>query len=330
MATERCISLDSPDEWRAELIGIPHAFAHTWESCYAMHLNTRFATYLYAFEEAGSRIVCPIAERRYGGHVDIVTPYGFSGFTGNRECQDFPEHWRRFAVNRGYVCGYVQLNPLLQNCSYFEDVDVHRYNTIYAIDLTQDIDSIVSGFDRGRRQQIEAIERRPSRIIDDRHALTVFLLRETAEFFRRRQASPIYQFSEETLAFLAACDNVHVTGAGTDGRVEGVAMAAYTPYIGEAFLQVSVAGGQHLAAEMVWHRLKFLKSRHIPWMSLGGGVVNDDGIAKFKARFGAKKLPLSCLKQVYRPALYASLCRQAGKNPDEISGYFPPYHNPRN
>jgi hypothetical protein len=295
-----------------------------------MHLTTGFTTYLYSFVEAGTRIVCPIAERRYGGHVDIVTPYGFSGFTGDRECPDFPRHWRRFVADRGYVCGYVQLNPLLEKCSYFDAREVHRYNTLYAIDLTPDIDAIVSGFDRGRRKQIGAIGRRPSRIIDDRQALAVFLFRETAGFFRRRQASPFYQFSQETLAFLVASENVRLIGAGTDGEVQGVALAAYTPYVGEAFLQVSVAGGQHLAAEMVWHRLKFLKSRHVPWMNLGGGVVEDDGIAKFKARFGAKRLALGCLKQIYRPALYASLCRQAGRNPDDIGGYFPPYHNPRN
>jgi hypothetical protein len=329
MVTERCISLGSPGEWREALVGIPHAFAHTWESCYAMHLTSGLATYLYAFEDAGTRIVCPIAERRYAGHVDIVTPYGFSGFSGNRECPDFPRHWRRFALERGYVCGYVQLNPLLEKSSYADGRDVHRYNTLYAIDLTPDLDAIVSGFDRGRRKQIEAIERRPGRIIEDHQALTGFLLKQTAEFFRRREASPFYQFSPETLAFLAASENVCLIGAGTDGEVEAVALAAYSPYVGEAFLQISVPGAQHLATEMVWHRLKFLKSRRIPWMNLGGGVVEDDGIARFKARFGTRRLVLGCLKQIYQPALYRSLCRQAGGNPDNLGGYFPPYHNPR-
>ena len=330
MATERCIALTSPDEWREALVGIPHAFAHTWESCYAMHLTSGLPTYLYAFEDAGTRIVCPIAERRYAGHVDIVTPYGFSGFSGNGECLDFPRHWRTFAVERGYVCGYVQLNPLLERCSYVDEGDVHRYNTLYAIDLTPDLDVIVSRFDRGRRKQIRAIERRPGQIIEDRPALTEFLLRQTGEFFRRREASPFYQFSLETLTFLAASENVHFIGAGRDGEVGAVALAAYSPYIGEAFLQVSIPGAEHFAAEMVWHRLKFLKSRQVPWMNLGGGVVEDDGIARFKARFGARRLVLGCVKQIYEPALFESLCRQAGKRPDNRGGYFPPYHNPRN
>ena len=329
MVTERCIALGSPREWREALVGIPHAFAHTWESCYAMHLTSGLPTYLYAFEDGGTRIVCPLAERRYAGHVDIVTPYGFSGFSGNQECPDFPRHWRRFALERGYICGYVQLNPLLEKCSYVDDGDVHRNNMLYAIDLTPDLDVIVSGFDRGRRKQIGAIERGPGRIIEDHQALTGFLLRQTAEFFRRREASPFYQFSLETLAFLAASENVCLIGAGRGGEVEAVALAAYSPYVGEAFLQVSVPGAQHLAAEMVWHRLKFLKSRQIPWMNLGGGVVSDDGIARFKARFGSRRLALGSVKQVYQPALYESLCRQAGRSPDNVGGYFPPYHNPR-
>jgi len=326
---ERSISLESPEEWREALSGIPHAFAHTWESCYAMYLTSGLATYLYTFEDAGTRVVCPLGERRYGGRVDIVTPYGFSGFVGNRECPDFPRYWRRFAAERGYVCGYLQLNPLLERCSYLDRGDVYRYNTIYAIDLTPDLDVIVSGFDRGRRKQIEAIERRPSRIIEDRQTLTAFLVERAAEFFRRRQASPVYQFSPETLAFLAASENVRLIGAGSDGEVEAVALAAYSPYVGEAFLQISAPDAQHLAAEMVWHRLKFLKSRQIPWMNLGGGVAEGDGIARFKARFGSRRFALGCVKQIYRPDLYATLCRQAGRNADDLDGYFPPYHNPR-
>ncbi len=80
---------------------------------------------------------------------------------------------------------------------------------------------------------------------------------------------------------------------------------------------------------MVWHRLKFLKSRQIPWMNLGGGVVEGDGIARFKGRFGARRLVLGCLKQIYQAALYGALCRKAGRSPDNLGGYFPPYHNPR-
>ena len=75
---QKFIPLESRVEWQNALQGIKHAFAHTWENCYAMHLTTGFTTYLYCFEAENIRIVCPIAEREFQGYVDIVTPYGLS------------------------------------------------------------------------------------------------------------------------------------------------------------------------------------------------------------------------------------------------------------
>src|SRR4028118_253375 len=96
------IPLSEPAEWRNALEGIPHAFGHTWESCYAMNLTTGNPTYLYLFEDGDTRIVCPVSERLFKGQVDIVTPYGFSGFTGNKEHSDFRRHWKTFAVEQRY------------------------------------------------------------------------------------------------------------------------------------------------------------------------------------------------------------------------------------
>jgi len=92
MIDQKCISLGSPTEWKDALKGIKHAFAHTWENSHAMRLTTGFNTYLYCFESNHVRIVCPIAEREFEGHVDIVTPYGFSGFVGNGNFSDTGEN----------------------------------------------------------------------------------------------------------------------------------------------------------------------------------------------------------------------------------------------
>src|SRR5690349_14970721 len=106
MVKQECIPLESRGAWNDALQGIRHAFAHTWENCQAMRLTTGHPTYLYCFENAGVRIVCPIAERRFGGYPDIVTPYGFSGFVGTADDPEFPRYWRNFAASRAYVAGY--------------------------------------------------------------------------------------------------------------------------------------------------------------------------------------------------------------------------------
>ena len=78
---EHYIPVTEADEWRSALKGVPHAFAHTVECCAAIQLTTGWPTFLYVAACAGGRVVCPLTERTYGGFVDVVTPYQFSGFS---------------------------------------------------------------------------------------------------------------------------------------------------------------------------------------------------------------------------------------------------------
>ena len=40
MSALELVGLGEPDRWREALSGIPHGFAHTWESCHAHRLTT--------------------------------------------------------------------------------------------------------------------------------------------------------------------------------------------------------------------------------------------------------------------------------------------------
>ena len=135
MSMHTLIPLEAKDEWDDALKNIRHSFSHTWNNCYAMHLTTTHRTFLYLYENGNTKIVCPIAEREFEGHKDIVTPYGFSGFTGNSDCPDFPHQWKEFAKESGYVCGYISINPAFENKSYFEAKDAVSRTSIYYIDL---------------------------------------------------------------------------------------------------------------------------------------------------------------------------------------------------
>ena len=326
---ERCIPLDSRADWQEALRGIPHAFGHTWESCYAMHLTSRLPTYLYCFAKADVRIVCPLAERTFGGHTDIVTPYGFSGFVGTRDCPEFPDHWTAFARRRGYVCGYIQLHPAFENGTYFAPHETLHYNHIYVIDLTLSTSALTERLGRTRRKEIERLTGAPDRIIVDRRAATAFFLTTYQEFFRQRNASPAYRFSMETISFLCGLDNTVLVGAGSAGQVEAAALLGYTPYCGEGLFQVSLPGRQRYAVDLVWYRVHHLKGLGVPLFNLGGGIRDNDGVAAFKEQFGAMKLPLRSLRQVYRPDIFEELCRQTGSADQDPAGYFPPYRTPQ-
>ena len=325
MIKQECIPIRFPSKWRESLDGIAHAFAHTWENCYAMQLTTGLDTYLYRFEAGDVRIICPLSERRFEDHVDIVTPFGFSGFVGNGNCAEFSHYWFDFVEQRGYVCGYIGLNPIFENATYFEPTAIHRYNEIYVLDLTLSSENLYAKLSTNRKRQLKHWDKVLPDIVLEKSALRDFFLDNYVTFFRRRNAARVYNFSEDTLSYLLNLDNVLLVGVQNAGKVEAVTVFAYTPYVGDFLFNVSLPEGQRHSAALLWYGVNYLKSLQIPLLNLGGGVRRDDGVAEFKQRFGGKRLALGCLKQVYRPEVYEELCRRANVDHTDITGYFPAY-----
>ena len=327
MIDQKCISLGSPTEWKDALKGIKHAFAHTWENSHAMRLTTGFNTYLYCFESNHVRIVCPIAEREFEGHVDIVTPYGFSGFVGNGNCSDFFRYWREFISKRGYVCGYIGLNPIFENKTYFGGNELYSYNSIYALDLGLSHNELFSKLSENRKRQLKEWKKISGNLVVEKYALIEFFLEHYVEFFREKKAATAYAFSAATLESLFALANVVMVGAGSAERVEAATVFTYTPYVADFLFNIALPQGRHHSAALIWYGVNYFKSIGIPILNLGGGVRANDSLAEFKQRFGGKKFTLSCLKQIYDAAIYAALCAEARADPADRTGYFPAYRS---
>jgi hypothetical protein len=327
VTSQRCIPLEAPAEWKEALNGIRHAFPHTWENCYAMHLSTGFATYLYCFEAEGVRIVCPIAEREFDGHIDIVTPYGFSGFVGNENYPSFPRYWREFAANRHYVCGYIGLNPLFENKTYLQADELYSYKNIYVLDLGLSHDELFSRLSTNRKRQLKRCKETSEKLVLDKNSLTKFFLDNYSEFFDRKGAAPVYDFSAVTFESLFALNNVVMVGAGRPERIEASTVFAYSPHVADFLFNISLPEGRPYSAALLWYGVNYFKSIGVPLLNLGGGVRTNDSLAEFKERFGGIRLALSCLKQVYNPRVYAELCARTGADPKDRLGYFPAYRS---
>jgi len=325
---EKCIPLDNPNEWNKALSGLKHAFGQTWENCYAMYLSTGFPTYLYSFEEGEIHIVCPFSERSFGGFTDIVTPYGFSGFVGNRPYPEFPNLWRKFVKERGYVCGYINLNPIFEDSSYLENHDVHESNQLYVLDLNQPIDGLFSNLSYDRRYKLRNWRSDFAKITEDRPTVRNFFLNKFHEFLKNKNAKHAYYFSDDTLSYLSNLENVIIAGVLDMTEIVAINVFAYTPYAGESLFNISTNRGRHYSALLIWYGVQRLKSLGVPSLNMGGGIRDNDGIAKFKQRFGTQVYPMKSLKQVYNPRIYEELCRMVQADPDDRLGYFPPYHKP--
>lgn len=326
---ERSIPLDSKTEWAEALRGLNHAFAHTWESCHAMHLSSGLPTFLYYFERRDRKIACPFAERQFNGTIDIVTPYGLSGFAGNGDSFEFAEHWKNFAKNNKYVCGYVSLNPLLENKTYFSESDYQAENSIHVIDLTLSEKKLFANLTKNAKTKLKEWEKTGSKIITEKTVLKKHFRDLYLESLKRVHAAPIYFFSEETLDFILNLKNIFLIGAERGGTLEAVSLFTHTPYIADYYLNASSLEGRRHSAILLWKAVAHLKSLEIPSLNLGGGITEGDGLSKFKARFGGSVYPMGALKQVYDPEKYLELCKVNHVDPDIFKGYFPPYRSRR-
>jgi hypothetical protein len=326
---QELIPLHDRDGWQRELAAVPHAFAHTWGSCRAMHLTTGWPTYLYVWQDGTSRAVCAIAERGEPGQVDVVTPYGFGGFTGVDVGPALLDSWRGFAAGRGYVTGYVGLNPVLAPGVTRRAPDYAEHNQVYVLELDHGMDALHERLSTNRRRQLRAAAAGGGAVVADQDRLAAHFAAHVDAFLESRGASAAYAFTPSTWMALLDLEETFLIGAeAADGTVLAACLFATTPHCGEYLFGISTPGNQHHSAPLIWAGAARLAARGVPRLNLGGGVRPGDGIAQFKERFGATRLPLGALRQVYRPATYAELCRAAGADPDDRTGWFPAYRRP--
>jgi hypothetical protein len=278
-------------------------------------------------EADGVRVACPIAERTIDGHRDVVTPYGFSGFSGTGPSPALPGRWWAFCRDRDYVCGYIGLNPLFGDPSFADPGHVEPNKHVYVLDLTLSVSDLNAALSTNRRRQLRTWDRAAHE--HDRDRLVAFFLAEYPRFMTRKGAGSQYQFSTGTLEAICALENVFLLGAEEDGALVSVSVFAHTPHAGDFLFNASLPGAAGHSTHLLWSAVHRMRDLGVPTLNLGGGVSEGDSLARFKERFGAQRVPLLALKQVYDPATYARLCRRHGYDPDDTAGFFPPYRRPR-
>ena len=320
------IPLSHPAARDKALAGLPNAFGNTWERCNAMHETTGHPTFLWRYRSGTAECICPFAVRAFERHEDIVTPYGFSGFTGIGDGSEMVESWRRFTARRKFVAGYIGLNPLLVPDTFRTLPECKDDGSLYFLDLTSDSQALLRAMSRGRRRQIEGWESEGKPLLEGQAALGNFLCANLVPFLRSRGATATYAFSEETLRLLLAAPSTFLLGAGSAGAIEAATLFAHSPLIGEHMFIVSVPGGERHTAALTWAGALALKDKGVRWLSMGGGVSGDDSIASLKERFGPLKLPKPILQQVYDDRQFAELCRSIADGDPGAGRYFPPYH----
>ena len=322
MPRHELIPLDARDDWEHHLEGLPHGFHHTWDHAYAMHLSSGDPTFLYSFREGATRVVCPLVERRFGDYVDIATPSGLGGFTGTNVSSSFARHWLDFTSERQYVSGYIALHPLFAPPPLTENAATR--NTLYVLDLTAGCEALSKQMDRNRRRQLRGWEQRAAEFTTDRGAIADFLAAHYEPFMRGVNSRELL-LTTNALRFLCGSERCLVVGAPSRHELEAVYLFGATPFGGECLVNVATSSGRSHATDLLWWGIRTLGPMGVPALNLGGGVTEDDAIARSKQRFRARRLPLKVLREVYREDVYAKLCRDAGVEASRTADYFPAY-----
>jgi hypothetical protein len=322
------IGIDDRAGWERQLARVPHAFFHTWDYCHAVAAGTGAPTYLWCHEDAGRLACCPVSERRKGDAVDVVTPLGFSGFTASGPLPGLAAAWRDWCIGKGYVCAYLGLNPLFADPAWFDPAEVHAAQTLYLLDLRQGPEALRAGLQASLRHKLReaaAVEHSDDVGVED---MLRFFVDAYPACFAARGAGGAYRLDAGTLEALARSRHAFLLGVrGADGY-ESVTLFGRTAASGDAFLNVCTEAGRIHAFTLLWHGALRLQTGGVPFLNLGGGITEGDGVAQFKRRFGGQERRLVALRQVFDAGRYRALCVEAGVDPQRDIGYFPAYRAP--
>jgi len=320
----RLIPISRRKEWEQALVAVPHVFGHTWGSCHALGLGGDPPA-LYFAEEDGRVVACPLIEREIDARLDVATPYGFSGLTGTGPWPGFAERWREFAASRGYVAGYLAVNALFGDDTYADPGTVTVANETYVLDLRGGVEGVWSGLSTNRRRQLRDWRAEDYEV--DGEGLAEFFVEHYPLTMERKEAAARHRFPAATLAALCDLPDTFLVGARGEESIESVSLFGFTPHAGDFVFNAALPGCAHHSVPLIWSAVHLLAERGVPWFNLGGGMSPGDSLADFKARFGARPLPMRAVKAVYDRAAYEDLCRRHGGDPNDRDGYFPAYRH---
>jgi hypothetical protein len=318
------IPLASPERWKDALSGLPYGISHTWEYCQAMYQTTHYPTYLYLFSHGDQRVACVFCERDFAGTTDIVSPYGFNGFVANADCPAFNHQWKEFLKHRGYVCGYIGLNPIWDLDLGFPEEELYSSNEVYVLDLSRSAEDVMADMSQNRRRQIRKASQETGHYTSDKASVSSFFMAHYSGFMEEKKVSSAYHFTGETLKMLIQCEQALLVGYIQGEEVLAASLFGYTSTAADFLFNVSVDEGRQYSAGLMWIAIRELQTLKIPTLNLGGGIRSGDALAGFKERFGGSKVKLASLRQVYNREVFEELC-QAGGTGAANNNYFPPY-----
>jgi hypothetical protein len=320
------IPLEDRSTWDAALAGIPHAPAHTWEYRWALSRSSDAPVWLLVAESEEGRFACPVAERWFAGEPDGFTPYGFAGPIGSGDATVLEAGVDRVAEERGWVASYLGLHPVLAHPALLGSPGAVSRGAVHVLDLTLDAQELLRRVTPGNRRRLRDLPGLAGDIDEGSVAMRSFFIDTYPKFMRDRGAAAVYDLSSDTLEALCSLSQGTIVGLTRDDP-SAAALFTWTDSGAEWNFGVRRAEQAHSLLPLVWTMVLRLKAAGRPWINLGGGIREGDGVEIFKEQLGGSRRPIVALRRIHRPDAYARLCRIAGSS--GATEYFPAYRSHR-
>lgn len=263
-------------------------------------------------------IIIPFFERQWKGTVDICTWLSVSGAWLRGDPSMALSAWVRYAKDKEWVAGYLQIEPE----SVLPSIPEARVgNEVFLHSL--DVANPLIHASQIIRRKVRRAESLGAVLVDDRSVLADALVNLYPAAMARLGANDAYALSSDTLRELAASPENLILGALLGPCVEAVMVFPYSGLRAEFFLGASSIDGRDLTAWLLFQAFLRMRSAGISLLNLGGGVTPGDGLYEFKKRFGGKAFRLGKFLQIYNLDTYIGCCKDANVDPE--NNYFPAY-----
>lgn len=323
MASFTLISGDDRTAWEAALDEVPHAFGHRWTNASIDARRWGGSAWLMVYRSRLGVVVSALIERRFHEHADIVSAAGFAGFTGDGISTEFADDWFSYARSRGWVCGFIQINPLLVDAGSLPFPRWEHQKDIFVIDLREGPETLLRGFSTSRRRLIRRWENDPGRVVEDRDSIMEFGKKELSGFMKDRSATdPVLDL--HAWDTLMHADEIRMLGIEEQGELSAIAVDGRAGDIVDGLYLLSRQGRTELSTLLVWEAIKRHRDAGATSFNLGGGVEAGDGVEQAKRLIGGKPFALPALKQIYDGPVYSELCSHLPADGTRTK-YFPAY-----
>lgn len=328
------VTLEEVANWQALLSHCPHSAYHTHQFCTALQLAHGHSIRLYhaSLDSERIHIVAPMAFKTIDAKRLVYSPYGYAGFTGT--CQisedDFQAAFVDFMQTQGYITGYFTLHALFHPfvpSKMMTPTITYPALSSYCVNLSQDIDNLYRALSNNHKRQLKKWATREATLVLDQAELQQAFLKLYPTFMSQKKAATVYDFGEAALAEIFASVPCYLIGVREQDNLVAVSVFIYTEHIADFFLHAACEGAHMYARKIMWEAICYFKEKQIPYLHLGGGISEDDGLANYKKQFAAKKYTNHCWKLIFNEATYQALCQQYQVSTSR-DGYFPAFCQP--